>query len=229
MSRKNLPKAIRRTAEDMSWAGGGASPAAKAAAPARSAELSVVTGGKPAAADPDAGAGATIIEATPTTTDPTPVAETVTAVAADAPDQPTPAAESSAASRAARRRSIADAIVERHATYSAVGGAIPMPLVNFASMTGIIVRMVKRLSSLYDVPFDRRRARAIVTGLTGGAALGGFSVVTASALAYVTPVGLVVGVAASSIAAAASTRWIGRMFVEHFERGATLQDFPAVR
>jgi uncharacterized protein (DUF697 family) len=224
MSRKNLPKAIRRTADDMSWAG--ASPAAKAGAPARSTELSVVTGGKPAVADPDAGVGATIIEATPAATDPTPVAET--AVVADAPDQSAAGVESSAASRAARRRSIADAIVERHATYSAVGGAIPMPLVNFASMTAVIVRMVKRLSSLYDVPFDRRRARAIVTGLTGGAALGGFSVVTASALAYVTPVGLVVGVAASSIAAAASTRWIGRMFVEHFERGATLQDFPAV-
>ena len=41
--------------------------------------------------------------------------------------------------------------------------------------------------------------------------------------------GLVVGVAASSLASAAYTRWIGRMFVEHFERGATLQDFPAVR
>ena len=221
MSRKNLPKAIRRTAEDMSWAG--AAPAPKAAAPARSTELSVVPGGKPAAAD--TAAGATIIEARPAAE----TTETVTAVAADASAQPALAAESSAASHAARRRSIADAIVERHATYSAVGGAIPMPLVNFASMTGIIVRMVKRLSSLYDVPFDRRRARAIVTGLTGGAALGGFSVATASALAYVTPVGLVVGVAASSIAAAASTRWIGRMFVEHFERGATLQDFPAVR
>jgi uncharacterized protein (DUF697 family) len=184
-----------------------------------------VTGGRAAAADPDAGAAT--IEATPAATDPTPAAEIVAAVVADAPDQPAAAAGSSAAFGAAQRRSAAHAIVERHVKYSAVGGAIPMPLVNFASMTAVIVRMVKRLSSLYGVPFDRRRARAIVTGLTGGAALTGFSAVTASAL-YVTPAGLVVGVAASSLAAAASTRWIGRMFVEHFERGATLQDFPAV-
>jgi uncharacterized protein (DUF697 family) len=219
MSRKNLPKAIRRTADDMSWAG--VASVAKVAAPARATELSVVNGGKPVAADPDTGAAA--IEATPAASDPTPVAETIAAVVADAPARPAAASGSGAA----QRRSAAHAIVERHVKYSAVGGAIPMPLVNFASMTAVIVRMVKRLSSLYDVPFDRRRARAIVTGLTGGAALTGFSAVTASAL-YVTPAGLVVGVAASSLAAAASTRWIGRMFVEHFERGATLQDFPAV-
>jgi uncharacterized protein (DUF697 family) len=216
MSRKNLPKAIRRTAEDMSWAG--AAPAAKAAAPARATELSVVPGGKPAASDTDA--GPTVIEATPVAE----AVETATVVVADAPDQ----LAGAVGSGAAPRRSAAHAIVERHVKYSALGGAIPMPMVNFASMTAVIVRMVKRLSSLYDVPFDRRRARAIVTGLTGGAALTGFSAVAASAL-YVTPAGLVVGVAASSLASAAYTRWIGRMFVEHFERGATLQDFPAVR
>ena len=36
------------------------------------------------------------------------------------------------------------AIVERHATYSAAGGIIPVPLVNVASVTAIIVRMVRR-------------------------------------------------------------------------------------
>jgi uncharacterized protein (DUF697 family) len=213
MSRKNLPKAIRRTANEMSWVG--ASPAAKTAAPARSTELSVLTGGKPAAADP--GAAGTVIEVTP-------AVETVTAFVADAPDHPAPAVGLGTA----QRRSFAHAIVERHATYSAVGGAIPMPIINFASMTAVIVRMVKRLSSLYDVPFDRGRARAIVTGLTGGAAHTSFALVTASALSYVTPAGLIVGVAASSIAAAVCTRGIGRMFVEHFERGATLRDFPTV-
>jgi hypothetical protein len=34
----------------------------------------------------------------------------------------------------------------------------------------------------------------------------------------------VVGLAVSSMAAAACTRAIGRIFVDHFESGATLQD-----
>jgi uncharacterized protein (DUF697 family) len=198
----------------MSWAS--ALPAAKTATSARSTDLSVLTGGKPAAADP--GRTETVLEVTPAT-------ETARPFVTDVPDNPAPAG---ARPDAAQRRSFAYAIVERHVTYSAVGGAIPMPVVNFASMTAVIVRMVKLLSGLYDVPFDRGRARAIVTGLTGGAAHTGFTLVTASALSYVVPAGLVVGVAASSIAAAACTRGIGRMFVEHFERGATLQDFPAL-
>ncbi len=196
----------------MGWAS--ALPAAKTAARARSAELSVLTRGKPAAAD--LRHAETILEAAPAT-------ETARGPAADLPDHSVPAG---ARFDAAQRRWFAHAIVERHVTYSAVGGAIPMPLVNFASMTAVIVRMVKRLSNLYDVPFDRGRARAIVVGLTGGTAHTGFTLVTASALSYVVPAGLIVGVAASSLAAAACTRGIGRIFVEHFERGATLQDFP---
>jgi len=217
MSRKNLPKAIRRTVEDMSWVA--AAPAPKNEAPARATELSVVTGGKPVATDPRPGI---IIDATPPIA--APIVEILPASVAGAPGHASPARPDV---DAAQRLSFAHAIVERHATYSAVGGAIPMPVVNFASMTAVIVRMVKRLSSLYDVPFDRRRTRAIVTALTGGAARTGFTMVTASALSFVAPAGLIVGVATSSIAAAACTRGIGRMFVEHFERGETLQDFPA--
>jgi uncharacterized protein (DUF697 family) len=224
MSRKNLPKAIRRTAEDMSWIA--ATPAAKSETPARATELSVVAGGKPVVTDPRPVA---IIDATPaiaTSMVEAPIVEILPAPAAGAPDHVSPV---SAGADAAQRLSFAHAIVERHATYSAVGGAIPMPVVNFASMTAVIVRMVKRLSSLYDVPFDRRRTRAIVTALTGGAAHTGFTMVAASALSLVAPAGLIVGVATSSIAAAACTRTIGRMFVEHFERGETLQDFPTAR
>jgi uncharacterized protein (DUF697 family) len=224
MSRKNLPKAIRRTVEDMSWVA--AVPAPKDGAPARATELSVVTGGKPVATDPRPGI---IIDATPPIAAPigaAPIVEILPASVAGAPGHASPARPDV---DAAQRLSFAHAIVERHATYSAVGGAIPMPVVNFASMTAVIVRMVKRLSSLYDVPFDRRRTRAIVTALTSGAAHTGFTMVAASALSTIVPGGLIVGVATSSIAAAACTRGIGRMFVEHFERGETLQDFPTAR
>ena len=41
------------------------------------------------------------------------------------------------------------AIVERYANYSAIGGAIPIPLANAAAITALMVRMVKSLSELY--------------------------------------------------------------------------------
>jgi uncharacterized protein (DUF697 family) len=131
-----------------------------------------------------------------------------------------------AAIEAAQRRSRAEAIVRRHATYAAVGGIMPLPLLSFATVTGIILRMVKVLSDHYGVPFEDDRARAIVIGLMGGAMPTGLGVVASSTLAYIVPASAVIGLAVSTVVAVASTRGIGRVFVEHFESGATLVEFP---
>lgn len=128
----------------------------------------------------------------------------------------------------ARRRSLARRIVDRHATYSAVGGIIPVPIANVAGVTAVIVRMVKVLSDLYGVPFERDRARAIVIGLMGGAMPTGLAAVTASTLFYIVPGSNLIGLAVSSATAIACTRGIGRIFIEHFESGATLNDISAV-
>jgi len=87
--------------------------------------------------------------------------------------------------------------------------------------------MVKSLSRHYAVPFERDRARAIVVGLVGGAMPSGLGAVTASTLLYVIPASALVGLAVSSTTAAAFTKAVGRIFVEHFESGATLRDIAA--
>jgi uncharacterized protein (DUF697 family) len=125
---------------------------------------------------------------------------------------------------ALQRRSLANTIVERHATYAAVGGIVPVPIANVAGITAVIVRMVKVLSDLYAVPFERDRARAIVVGMMGGAVPTGLAAVTTSTLYYIVPGSLLIGLAVSSIAAAACTRGIGRIFIEHYESGAMLRD-----
>lgn len=130
---------------------------------------------------------------------------------------------------AAKRRAQARAIVDRHATYSAVGGILPLPIASVAGITTIIIRMVKMLSTLYGVPFERDRARAIVAGLVGGATPTGFAAVTTSTLFYAVPSGLLLGTVVSAVSAVACTRSIGRVFIEHFESGATLSDFRAPR
>jgi uncharacterized protein (DUF697 family) len=130
---------------------------------------------------------------------------------------------------AVRRLTQAEAIVERHATYAAAGGLLPVPLVNVASVTAIILRMVRMLSRLYGVPFERDRARAIVVGLAGGAMPTGLAAVASSTVQYLIPASALVGLAVSSVAAVACTRSIGRVFVAHFEAGETLSDFPTVR
>ena len=165
-------------------------------------------------------------------------AESVSATreaAAPAPQvPPTPPSATSAGTTSAaaevgatQRRSLAKAIVERHAAYAAVGGIIPVPIVNVAGVTAVIVRMVKVLSGLYGVPFERDRARAVVIGLMGGTVPTGFAAVTTSTLVSLVPISSLIGLAVSSVTAIACTRSIGRIFVEHFEGGATLHDLPA--
>ena len=124
----------------------------------------------------------------------------------------------------ARRRARALRIVDRYAVYSAVGGIVPLPLVNVASITGLIVRMVKVLSDHYGVAFEKDRARAIVVGFVAGAMPSGLGSVASSTLTYLMPHSALAGLAVSSVTAAACTRSIGRIFVEHFENGATLAD-----
>jgi uncharacterized protein (DUF697 family) len=118
---------------------------------------------------------------------------------------------------AAKRRSFAQKIVERHRTYAAVGGLLPLPVVNIATVTAVNVRMVQQLSELYQVPFQRDRARAMIVSLIGGAVPTGFGVATSSTLMFIMPGGVLVGLGVSAITAGAVTRAIGQVFAESFE------------
>ena len=125
-----------------------------------------------------------------------------------------------------RHRSMARRIVERHANLSAIGGVVPLPILNVAGVTAIILRMLKKLSYHYGVPFERERARMIVVGLTGGCMPTGLAAVTASTLSFVLPGSNLFGLAVCSVTASACTRGIGKMFIELFENGATWRDLP---
>jgi uncharacterized protein (DUF697 family) len=207
--KKKLPRAVLWTADDMRKPGPGAYPQPGAAP---SADLSESQNARASASNikaPD-----NIIEMTPKT-------DGNLNSAGSAEPRPK---SSSGDVEAARRRRWAIAIVERHANLSAVGGAIPMPIANIASITAIIVRMVKSLSKVYDVPFERNRARAIVIGLMGGIMPAGIATAATSVLIYFVPGYNLLGLAVSSVTASATARSIGHIFIDHFENGSKLVD-----
>jgi CRP-like cAMP-binding protein/uncharacterized protein (DUF697 family) len=131
-------------------------------------------------------------------------------------------ADVAAALEAGRRRPRARAIVERHANYSALGGFIPLPIANVAAITAVIMRMVRSLSELYGVPYDRTRAHALVIGLMGGVMPTGLATVATSTIVFFVPGYNLIGLAVSSVTASAYARRAGRMLIDHFESGATL-------
>lgn len=204
MTKKRLPRAIKRDAGGVGQVALGSDADEHQEALAR-------------ATDSKSGGGNVVVEAAP-----------APHVSAPPIAHLAPRAQVPAEFDARRRLSQAHAIVERHATYSAAGGIIPLPVANAASVMAIIVRMVKMLSNLYGVPFERDRARAIVVGMAGGATPTGLAAITSSTLYYLVPASAIIGLAASSVAAVACTRSIGRTFVEHFESGATLTDYSAI-
>lgn len=123
---------------------------------------------------------------------------------------------------AARRRVLAGRIVELHGTLAAVSGFAPLPVVNVAGVAAIIVRMLKQLSGLYQVQFERDRTRLFVIGILGGAAPTGLGAATVSTIGLVAPAPAFLGLAVSALTAAAVTRAIGDVFIESFERQAPL-------
>ncbi len=137
-----------------------------------------------------------------------------------------PAAASTAPAATLRRRQ-AVAIVERYANYSAIGGAIPIPLANAAAITALLVRMVKSLSELYGVPFERNRTRSVVIALMGGALPTGFSTIASSTITLFVPGLNLLGLAVSSVTSGAYARSIGQLFIEHFENDAAV-DFRSI-
>jgi uncharacterized protein (DUF697 family) len=121
---------------------------------------------------------------------------------------------------AARRRALARRIVDRHKNYAALGGLVPLPAANIASVTAVNLRMVKQLSALYGVPFQRDRTRALIIALIAGAVPTGAGLAASSTLMWIVPGGLLWGLGASAITAGALTRGIGLVFVESFENAA---------
>ena len=121
---------------------------------------------------------------------------------------------------AARRRALAHKIVSRHKNYAAAGGLVPLPVINIAGVTAINLRMVKQLSELYQVPFERDRTRSLIVGLIGGAVPTGVGTATSSIMMWVMPGGVLLGLGAAALTAGALTRGIGLVFIESFERGA---------
>jgi uncharacterized protein (DUF697 family) len=126
--------------------------------------------------------------------------------------------------RAAKRRLLANKIVDRHRLYAAGGGLLPLPVASIAGVTAIVLRMVKQLCQLYGVPFERDRTRSLVVSIIGGAVPTGLGVATTSTLAWIVPGGLLFGLAVSAVTAGALTRGIGLVFVESFESEALAHD-----
>jgi len=121
----------------------------------------------------------------------------------------------------------AQKIISKFTKGVAVVGLLPLPLVDALVISGTQLKMLQKLSQLYDVKFTEVRGKAVLSVLLG-------SVVPLSlrsslfSLCKAHPVvAAVVGSLSMSAFSSASTYAIGKVFILHFESGGTLLDFDA--
>lgn len=104
-------------------------------------------------------------------------------------------------------------------------GFVPAPLIDIAALTAIQLKMVHKISSIYDIPFSKNLVKSIIGSIVGGSVAVTLAMPAASLLKLVPILGQTSGMISTAAIGAASTYAIGKIFAEHFESGGTFLDF----
>jgi uncharacterized protein (DUF697 family) len=116
-------------------------------------------------------------------------------------------------------------IVKKNMVWSVAAGLLPIPLVEFAAITAVQVKLIKELADFYNKPFRADVAKSTVVSLLGGLGSVSFGrMVAASSLRWVPFIGPLIAVGSLSGVSAAITYAVGRVYVTHFETGGTPLD-----
>lgn len=121
------------------------------------------------------------------------------------------------------RRLLADQTVKNWSQWATVAGFIPVPFLDLAAISGVQIKMIYDLCKVYDIPFEQRRVRAILSGLAGG----GVTTVASTALSgtlikSVPVIGSTLAAVTQPVMSYATSYAIGTIFVRHFESNGTL-------
>jgi len=116
-------------------------------------------------------------------------------------------------------------MIRDHTIWAMGAGLFPIPLLDIASVTAIQTDLIRKLSALYDQPYEKHQSKAMISALAGstGARL------AADGLKLIPGVGTLVGGLIMSGLSGASTYALGKVFIKHFEGGGTLLDFDPLR
>ncbi len=123
------------------------------------------------------------------------------------------------------REAQATKLVERYALWSGAAGLVPVPVIDVALVGGIQLDMLRRLATLYDVPFSDDWGKSVLASLAGSLIPASSGMGVASALKSVPVIGTGVGILTMSGVSAGATYLIGKVFMQHFATGGTLLDF----
>ena len=113
-------------------------------------------------------------------------------------------------------------IVKSWSQWSVAAGMVPVPLFDIALVSGIQVKMIYDLCQVYNVPFEKKSALAVVSGLIGGSLSAGVARLAGEMALKTIPY---VEQVLQPTLSFATTYSMGYVFVKHFENAGTLLNF----
>lgn len=116
-------------------------------------------------------------------------------------------------------------LVKRYMLWTLGAGAIPIPFIDFAAVTGVQIKMLKDLSDHYEIPFNENSGKSVTASLLGSISASTLKAGMLGSFLKAIPIaGSILGAASMSLFSAAACYAIGKVFIQHFEAGGTFLD-----
>jgi uncharacterized protein (DUF697 family) len=115
-------------------------------------------------------------------------------------------------------------VVKTWSQWSVAAGIVPVPLMDVALVSGIQIKMIYDLCQIYNIPFEKKSALAVASGLVGGSLSSGVARMAGEMALKTIPY---VEQVLQPTLAFATTYSMGYVFVKHFESSGTLVNFDA--
>lgn len=122
------------------------------------------------------------------------------------------------------REMAADKMIRNCSLASVGAGLFPIPIVDLAALGGVQVYLVRELCRIYEIPFEKKRVRGILSAIAGGAAPIVAAPAAVALVKFIPGIGSLAAAAAMPGLSAASTYAFGRIFQRHFAEGGDLDD-----
>ena len=120
----------------------------------------------------------------------------------------------------------ASKITNRYVLWSMGAGLVPIPIIDFAAIVAVQLKMLSELAKYYGVDFSEERGKSIVSSLLGGMTTGTLANGSVGSLLKSIPgAGTLFGMVAMPLSAGATTYAVGKVFTQHFASGGTFLNF----
>lgn len=122
------------------------------------------------------------------------------------------------------RKEKADKTIKSNVIQAVMLGLIPVPVIDVLALTNVQFKMMDDLVKIYNINYTsvgRSVVKSFILGILPVVTVTGLS----SMLKFIPGVGSLVGSASVAVSSGGLTYAVGKVFVQHFERGGTLDDF----